>query len=224
LWFGLRSDAEGAEEVPCSRRAPRLLAQVAGHFIGSVVGMDHQLPLWVCCRCGNPEPGTVSDRVCDPCLALILAGCTSGTEYFLEHPDHPGYSASNLGRIRGPHGKILVPFIVKGYLKVKMPGRHRRVHHLVLETYIGPKVDGELGLHWDDDPTNNTLMNLRWADEDANVADRRRNRRRRGPACAIEGCDNPARYRDPEATCAVHYAIWRRGIAHRAMELAAQIA
>ncbi len=155
----------------------------------------------------------------------MLEGCTTGTEHWLEHPDYPGYFASNLGHIRGPSGKLMKPFIngSGGYPTVDMPGGRRRVHHLVLEAYIGPRVEGELGLHWDDVATNNTLMNLRWGDPDANVADARRNRRLRAPTCAIEGCDQPARGRTPGVTCEMHYSEWRRQVAHRARELAAAL-
>ncbi len=50
-----------------------------------------------------------------------------------------------------------------------------RVHHLVLETFVGPCPDGMESCHRDDDPTNNWVDNLRWDTRQANVNDKMRN-------------------------------------------------
>lgn len=52
-----------------------------------------------------------------------------------------------------------------------------KLHHLVLDTFVGPPPDGMWGLHNDDDRRNNRLTNLRWGTPKENAADRDRNRR-----------------------------------------------
>ena len=52
---------------------------------------------------------------------------------------------------------------------------HRRVHNLVLEAFVGPRPDGQCGLHADDDPENNHLSNLRWGTRSENNLDMVRN-------------------------------------------------
>ena len=49
------------------------------------------------------------------------------------------------------------------------------VHRLVLEAFVGPAPTGMEACHWDDDPTNNHIDNLRWASRSANGYDRVRN-------------------------------------------------
>jgi HNH endonuclease/NUMOD4 motif len=51
----------------------------------------------------------------------------------------------------------------------------RKVHHLVLEAFVGPRPEGMEALHWDDDPSNNHLINLRWGTHSENVHDSVRN-------------------------------------------------
>jgi len=50
-----------------------------------------------------------------------------------------------------------------------------RVHVLVLTAFIGERPPGAEGCHWDDDPSNNFLPNLRWATSSENKLDRVRN-------------------------------------------------
>lgn len=50
-----------------------------------------------------------------------------------------------------------------------------RVHWLVLEAFVGPRPEGAMGLHWDDDPENNHLDNLRWGTRAENSRDSVRN-------------------------------------------------
>lgn len=51
----------------------------------------------------------------------------------------------------------------------------RKVHQLVLEAFVGPRPEGMLGLHWDDDKSNNRLENLRWGTYSENLHDAVRN-------------------------------------------------
>lgn len=50
-----------------------------------------------------------------------------------------------------------------------------RVQYLVLEAFIGPRPPGMEVLHWDDDPTNNALSNLRYGTYRENRDDMMRN-------------------------------------------------
>lgn len=68
----------------------------------------------------------------------------------------------------------------KGHLKVWLTRgvgerSHHYVHTLVLEAFVGPRPTGAQGLHWDDDPTNNAVSNLRWGTPGENLLDCVRN-------------------------------------------------
>lgn len=68
------------------------------------------------------------------------------------------------------------------------------VHCLVLKAFVGPRPDGMEGCHWDGNPANNRLSNLRWDTPAGNLADAMRHGTKRGPK-------NPARgERHHEAT------------------------
>jgi len=51
----------------------------------------------------------------------------------------------------------------------------KKIHHLVAEAFIGPRPDGMLCLHRDDDKANNTPENLYWGTAKQNQADCTRN-------------------------------------------------
>ena len=55
--------------------------------------------------------------------------------------------------------------------------RSHQVHILVLTAFVGPRPEGMYGLHWDDDPDNNHLSNLRWGTPSENSLDANRNGR-----------------------------------------------
>lgn len=110
-------------------------------------------------------------------------------------PGYEGlYEASNQGRVRSvPRVTVDVlgrarPFPSKtlraterkdGRLAVTLSRRgvvrHRLVHQLVLEAFVGPCPDGMEALHFDDVPSNNALANLRWDTHENNMVDRTRN-------------------------------------------------
>lgn len=89
-------------------------------------------------------------------------------EIWLPIADSELHEISNFGRVRSKRCGIL-----KGYEKRQNGkvvcvtvnlgrGKNRRVHHLVLEAFVGPCPDGMEGCHEDGDPRNNRLENLRW--------------------------------------------------------------
>ena len=53
----------------------------------------------------------------------------------------------------------------------------RYVHRLVLEAFVGPCPPGYMACHFDDNPANNALSNLRWDTQSANSHDAVRNGR-----------------------------------------------
>lgn len=74
-------------------------------------------------------------------------------------------------------GRLMTPQAKEaGHLWVQLGrGTQVYVHHLVLEAFVGPCPAGKIGLHWDDDPSNNSLPNLRWGTHADNFADFVRN-------------------------------------------------
>lgn len=117
---------------------------------------------------------SLSKRFTDPELAIFLRGCRTGEEHWVDHPDYPGLTVSNLGGVRRD-GKLLKGHQnSKGYRFIMVQGKRRPVHQLVLETFIGPRPTGLQTCHWNGKPHDNVLMNLRWDTHLANMADRKR--------------------------------------------------
>lgn len=91
----------------------------------------------------------------------------------------PGYEVSSAGDIRGKRGRLLKPGgerpIVILYIAAKPHAR--QVSHLVLEAFVSPRPDERsCALHWNDNPWDNLVANLRWGTRKDNKADERRNR------------------------------------------------
>lgn len=86
------------------------------------------------------------------------------------------------GHPRQIRGRILHQHM-KGYRReypaVELSGDgHQRtfaVHTLVLETFVGARPEGMLGLHVDDDKMNTNVENLYWGTSEENTLDRIRN-------------------------------------------------
>lgn len=99
------------------------------------------------------------------------------------------YLVSNLGQVKSlpKRGRsytiILTPTPAKrgGYpvvsLRDGVSRKVRGVHQLVLEAFVGPRPQGTLALHADDDPANCVLANLRWGTRSDNSHDAVRNGR-----------------------------------------------
>ena len=70
-------------------------------------------------------------------------------------------------------GMVLKSWIdPKGYVRVTILGKTKKMHRLVLEAFVRPPADGEEGAHLDGVPGNNALSNLAWKFPVANCADR----------------------------------------------------
>lgn len=103
---------------------------------------------------------------------------------WLRLPDEFGpYEVSESGSVRNLKGLILKPEISKtGHLRVQLyvsPGvsKHFFIHRLVARAFLG---ESNLDvLHWDDDPRNNRVENLRYGTDKENWWDGARNGRRR---------------------------------------------
>ena len=112
----------------------------------------------------------------------------SGDERWLPVPRFEGaYEVSDRGRVRSLDrigstgnrlkGKVLTPQKTwNGRLRVDLyhpDGGHKwvTVHRLVLEAFEGPCPEGHECCHWDDDPENNRLENLRWDTRSSNKLD-----------------------------------------------------
>ena len=112
---------------------------------------------------------------------------------FREIPGFPGYGVGSDGTVwsnlqkSGPglpreFGAVwfaLKPDVGdKGHLRVALwkdgsPTR-KLVHHIVLETFVGPRPSGMEGCHFPDgDPSNNYVSNLRWDTPQGNWRDRK---------------------------------------------------
>lgn len=70
---------------------------------------------------------------------------------------------------KGSRGYWVTSFACKGMT------RQFKLHHVVLLAFVGPRPYGMQGCHFDDDPDNNTLANLRWDTPRANRLDMVRN-------------------------------------------------
>ncbi len=107
------------------------------------------------------------------------------------------YEVSDHGRVRSfgrksPNGALLVGrSSPRGYRYFNLCSEGKRVrtyslHRLVLEAFVGPRPNGLVCCHWDGNPKNNMLSNLRWDTQVSNKADSRRHGTLRG-AKAGEG-------------------------------------
>lgn len=70
-------------------------------------------------------------------------------------------------------GRVLKPGTYPSGHKYVLLGRgnHQQVHVLVLTAFVGPCPEGHEGLHRDDNPANNWLLNLRWGTRSENLYD-----------------------------------------------------
>ncbi|WP_423203306.1 HNH endonuclease signature motif containing protein [Mycobacterium intracellulare] len=92
-------------------------------------------------------------------------------------PSNPKYIVGDDGTVIGAFGRPLKPIVrhPNGYLVVSVyagqRARQRYVHHLVLETFVGPRPPGQECRHLNGDRTDNRLCNLRWGTHSENQFD-----------------------------------------------------
>lgn len=114
-------------------------------------------------------------------------------EEWRDYPSCPFYQVSNLGRVRSKDrdvatkdgrawhqkGRLLAPAVNKlGRVSVRLSEGGRKwsvqVSHMVAESFLGPR-EGRAVRHYDDNPTNNTVENLRYGTQGDNIRDSVRN-------------------------------------------------
>lgn len=75
--------------------------------------------------------------------------------------------------------KLATNRLKEGYpiVRITIDGKptDHRLHRLILEAFRGPCPVGMEGLHWDDNPLNNCISNLRWGTHLENIQDSKRN-------------------------------------------------
>lgn len=87
-------------------------------------------------------------------------------------PSDSRYKVSNTGIVYGISGNPLRQSLARnGYLVVVIGSRCRTVHSLILETFRGPRPDGQESLHKNGVRTNNKLSNLRYGTRAENIND-----------------------------------------------------
>ena len=103
-------------------------------------------------------------------LDRMITGILSRGHLMTYDRPHPGRILNRqVSRTGGRGGHVLVSLCRDGM------EQSISLHSLVLEAFVGPRPDGMFGLHWDDDPTNNCLDNLRWGTPTDNAQDSIRN-------------------------------------------------
>lgn len=103
-------------------------------------------------------------------------------ETFRPIPNFPGYFVSDGGvvastRRRGSFWHIMKTWIDKdGYHLLKLSNeegkRTKRIHHLVLETFVKNRPEGMECRHLNGDPSDNRIENLVWGTPVENAADK----------------------------------------------------
>lgn len=92
-----------------------------------------------------------------------VAKLRDGVEEWAPWPGDKRYRVSNLGRVRGVHGKLLARrrhSSAHRVLVVWASGKHRTVRDMVLETFVGRPPEGHRAFHIDGDKENCALSNL----------------------------------------------------------------
>lgn len=133
-------------------------------------------------------------------------------EHWLTVPGFDDYEVSDQGQVRSigryvdtrwntprwQPGRVLQQSNQGRYLVVTLYRDKKPqlflIHRLVLLAFVGPCPDGCEGLHFDDDPHNNRLANLRWGSPTDNALDCIRNGNH--PKVNITHCPKGHEYTD----------------------------
>ena len=134
----------------------------------------------------GPDLGNATETggICPVCGGRAT-GRETGPERWRGVPGEPGYAVSDHGRVRSldralSDGRTAGGMMLAatpdqdGYLRVRLRGRWRRVHHLVLEAFVRARPRGMEGCHGNDVRDDNHLANLRWDTHGENERDKRR--------------------------------------------------
>ena len=95
----------------------------------------------------------------------------------------PGYAAGDDGsiwsRVSGRWKRLKCWHTTKsGHLYFTAGGaggKQLAVHRVILECFVSKQPPGMIGLHWNDDPNDNRVSNLRWGTHQDNADDAKRN-------------------------------------------------
>ena len=96
-------------------------------------------------------------------------------EVFTDIPGYEGYQVSNLGRVKNNKtGKILKPYLTRGYLRVSLYNESSRkcklVHRLVAEAFL-PNPDNKSDVnHINGCKTDANVCNLEWVSASENMS------------------------------------------------------
>ena len=138
------------------------------------------------------------------------------------HPVFPNYAITKDGRVWSKprttshghkrKGRWLKPNIVKGgYIHVDLKLAKKSytvsIHHLVLETFVGPCPKGMECRHLNGNPSDNRIENLVWGTKKENWKDRRKHKRINSPRGEING---QAKLKEEEVRQI--YTIYHNGI------------
>lgn len=112
---------------------------------------------------------------------------SAGQEEIQPVNGYPGYFASSHGHIysekRGHRRKLKPDVGEQGHRRVQLhrKGKDSRrgdrllVHRIILETFVGPALSPDAQVrHFDGNPQNNAVANLRWGDQSKNWSDSKR--------------------------------------------------
>ena len=127
-----------------------------------------------CCLCTAELSPANASGVCAECRLIVRNRLgVAIEERWRDHPDGE-HVVSDGGRI----ARVLSVDRAHRYPRVSIAGRKVYVHHLVAEAWHGPRPDGSLALHADDNPENPAAENLRWGSHADNAQDRIANQRK----------------------------------------------
>ena len=129
-----------------------------------------------CLICGTDLRADNRTHCCAECRLRARNG-DFDDEVWLPVIGFAGWQISDRGRIRdSTTHQIREPDRSHRYPRINLNGRKRYVHHLMAETWLGPRPWGQLALHDDDDPANTRITNIAWGTPAQNAADAKRNR------------------------------------------------